>query len=153
MTETAQKRDFADLASLLAAQRDAYGLLLSISASQHAAFARGGLRALAKVMARKQAAIDCLGRLECKLAPYTSQWQTTLSALPSLARREVQVLVDEIAALLRAVLQNETLIAQSVREERDKKAAKMREIGPAKCAARAYEGALAETGRFLDRES
>jgi hypothetical protein len=153
MTETAHKRDFVDLATLLAMERDAYGLLLSICSGQHAAFSRGGVRTLVKVMARKQAVIDAIGRLEERLSPYTTRWQTTLAALPAMARREIQALVDEIGALLGQVLENENLIAKAVSGERDKKAARIRDIGPARTAVRAYEGTLAGSGRFLDRES
>lgn len=153
MTETARQRDFVDLATLLALERDGYRLLLSICTGQHGAFSRGGARTLVKVMARKQAVIDSIGQLEKQLASYTSDWRATLAALPATARREIQELVDEIGALLGQVLDNERLIAKSVSEERDRKAARIRDIGGAKTAVRAYEGTLAGSGRYLDRES
>jgi len=153
MTQTTQRRDFADLVSLLAAERDAYALTLSLSRGQERVFLKGGARSLMKIIARKQTVIDGLALIDKALSVYTADWNATLTALPALARKEVGALVAEIGEIIDALMQSERGIANVVANKRDETSARIRNLGQRRGAASAYgKGALAATGRLLDRE-
>ena len=153
MSQTVERRDFANLVSLIAAQRDAYAVLLSLSRAQERVFGKGGIRSLMKVIARKQAVIDSLAQLDKSLAPYTGDWRQTLASLPALARREIAALVAEITETLGALVECERTIAKVVAQARDETSARIRGLGEGRTAIKAYgQPTLAGAGRLLDRE-
>jgi hypothetical protein len=148
-----QKRDFANLVSLIAAQRDAYALLLSLSKAQERVFGKGGVRSLMKIIARKQAVIDSLGQIDKSLAPYTGDWSQTLSSLPALARREIAALIGEVTETLGALVECERTIAKVVSQARDETSARIRGLGEGRTVVKAYgQPTLAGAGHLLDRE-
>lgn len=146
-------RDFKELLTLLEEQRSAQALLLALSKCQHGVFEKGGARGLMKIIARKQQVINRLASLDARLAHYTSQWEATLQALPSPARREVAVLIDDIQAMIRKTVESEKNIEELVTAARNVLSGKIRTINGGLTASKAYtKPALASAGRFLDGE-
>jgi len=146
-------RDYGELAELLAAQKDAYALLLSLSLGQAKVFAASGARGLMKVIARKEGVIGAIDSLHAKLRPYASSWDETMSALPEPARREVAAAVTDIASMVKRIIESEKAIECIVAAARDKTAAGISGIAAGRSAVKAYGGGrLQHAGRILDRE-
>ena len=153
MTQVAHRRDFAELTSLLASQKDAYVQLLSLSRGQEKVFTKGGARWLMRVIARKQAVIDQIDRVDRELLPYTSTWQDTIGALPEPARREIATIVTDMAAVVHDLMESERAIEELVSGQRDRKVAEIRAVSGGRTAVAAYsQGGSSSSGRYLDRE-
>ena len=146
-------RDLLELRRLLDAQKETYGLLLALSQAQEKVFTEAGARALIKVIGRKQLLIAKLDEIDLLLEPYTSQWSDTLDALPAGDRRAISDAVDEIAAILHALIESEKQIEATVAAARDRTAADIRAGNENRAAVKAYAEPLASAaGRFYDRE-
>lgn len=148
-----RKRDFAQLVRLLAGQKNDYVQLLALSEAQPEAFARGGSRALMKIIARKQKLLNHLRVLDRNLTPYTSRWDDTLAAMPRPARREINDITSESADLIGRIGETEKKARSVVTASRDALAGKVRGVSEGLSLAKAYaKPALASSGRILDRE-
>jgi nicotinate-nucleotide pyrophosphorylase len=145
-------RDFSELVELLSLEKLAYELLLSMSEGQAGVFEKKGARGLMKVIAKKQGTISGLRLVDRRLSGYTRNWQATLAALPAAARAEIGDLVSEIGALVHRLLESERALQRTVEDARGLAGHRIREVSEGLAAVKAYGGAPAAAGRYLDRE-
>ncbi len=146
-------RDTDELLELLEREGAAYQLLLTLSQRQTSVFEQYGAKGLMDLIAQKQDVIGRISELDRSLQQYIAHWDEVGRALPAPMRVAVSAAADEIAGLIRRIIQSEKKAEQLVVAARDRLSGQARSVSGGLKAERAYQRPqLAPTGGILDRE-
>lgn len=97
----------SELIALLRQQRDLYERLRELSEKQRNMISGDRPELLLRILRDRQDLVTSLARLNERMGPYRRNWDAAYAALPAELRSEASTLLQEINALLRAVLRTD----------------------------------------------
>ncbi|MEX0655183.1 MAG: flagellar export chaperone FlgN [Phycisphaeraceae bacterium] len=143
----------APLVAKLTRQRDCYQQLKQLADRQATLIAEGETEQLLGVLAQRQQLVDELGRLSDDITPYRERWAQLSTSLGEDDRQRVNGLIEEVEALLEAIIAQDDRDRQQLQTAREQVGKQLKQTSHAGKAVSAYRTApTGASARFTDRK-
>lgn len=146
----------AELIELLDAQRAIYRQLQQLSDRQGRIVSDGepDMSALVTLLSQRQELIDQLTGLTSRIEPFRSNWVALWNSLDAVTRTQVRALIDEVQALLDAIVEQDERDRASLSDRRDRVAGQIAQVKRGSVVNKAYGPSAVRPAnpRFTDEQ-
>lgn len=140
-----------DLLDLLRRQRAVYEHIQANQARQPRVNTEGEAEQLLSLLHDRRKLVDRAQALHAELEPFRQQWDSFCAGLSPDQRATLDALLQDVAAMQRAVIEQDAVTVQSLERQRDQLGAEQRQAQGASRAVAAYRSPAGTTHRYTDQ--